>query len=139
MTNFWSRVEQGLDDECWPWRGHRAGRRGMLKTPAGHKITAHAAAWMLKHRTRVPDGCRVEQDCGNRFCCNPSHLAAVQLKGKAPTAVTGERNGNSKLTDEQVTELRAHYKREGVTQAQLAKIYGITQGQVSRIVRGCNR
>ncbi len=140
VTKFWQRVDQGTDEECWPWTGNRVGHRGILKTPAGHKITAHTAAWMLKNNTRVPENHRVAQVCGFRYCCNPAHLEAKPLpKALYPTAVMGERNGNCKLTDDQVAELRAKYKEAGMTQVQLARLFGITQGQVSRIVRGCNR
>ena len=42
----------------------------------------------------------------------------------------------SKLTAEQVVEIRNKYWKENWTQARLARFYGVTEGTVGRIVRG---
>lgn len=48
----------------------------------------------------------------------------------------GSRSTNAKLTDEQVMEIRTRYKGEWGEQGRLALEYGVTQGLVSKIVRG---
>lgn len=48
----------------------------------------------------------------------------------------GEANGWSKLTAEQVTEMRQAYRAGGVTQAELARRFGVSRASVSMIVRG---
>src|SRR3972149_6113057 len=52
IENFWSRVEVGRPDECWPWKG--------AQHPHGYGID------------HVKD-----RGCQNRACCNPEHLEAV--------------------------------------------------------------
>ncbi len=46
------------------------------------------------------------------------------------------RAGNRKVTSEEVFEMRRKYEAYEMTQGQLARAYGISVGQVGRIVRG---
>lgn len=46
------------------------------------------------------------------------------------------RAGNRKVTSEEVFEMRRSYEAYEMTQGQLARAYGISVGQVGRIVRG---
>ena len=46
----------------------------------------------------------------------------------------GINNGRSKLTEAQVVVIRARYKKGGVTQAYLAKHFGVSQQTIHRIV-----
>ena len=49
--------------------------------------------------------------------------------------VRGERHGSAKLCEAKVNDIRVKH-RNGVTQRQLALEYGVTQGTISRIIRG---
>lgn len=68
---------------------------------------------------------------------NP-HLARSPELGDLPPRrhMAGSEMAAAKLTEDQVRELRIRYANGGETQKQLAKIYGISQISVSRIVRG---
>lgn len=46
-----------------------------------------------------------------------------------------ERNGRTKLTKNQVLEIRSLYDSKSMTQAKLAEKYGVIQAQISNIVR----
>lgn len=46
----------------------------------------------------------------------------------------GERNGQSKMTHKKVKQLKTLSKK--MTQVELAEKFGISQGQVSKILRG---
>lgn len=46
----------------------------------------------------------------------------------------GEDNHFSKLTDDEVSKIRAMYKEGSIAQSQIAKIFGVCQTQVSRII-----
>jgi len=50
----------------------------------------------------------------------------------------GEKNPNAKLTDEQVIALRQRYATGGVTAAQLAREYGVSQAMVGLIIHRRN-
>ena len=47
---------------------------------------------------------------------------------------SGENNGRAKLTKNEVLEIREVYKRGGFFQEELAKIYGVSQASIQRIV-----
>lgn len=84
-------------------------------------------------------GLVVMHACDNPACVEPAHLmlgtqkqnmADKVLKGRQ---AKGERVAGSKLNDVAVASMRARY-RQGVRQSVLAEEFGISQGQVSRIV-----
>ena len=51
----------------------------------------------------------------------------------------GERNGQTKLTDEDVLAIRAEYATGTVTQRDIARRYSVSQTHVGQIVRGSRR
>jgi predicted XRE-type DNA-binding protein len=64
-----------------------------------------------------------------------SHADNMRDRGLAGhAAVYGEANGMAELTTKDVRAIRALYS-QGHTQAAVASVYGITQQQVSAIVR----
>lgn len=78
--------------------------------------------------------------CNNPSCVNPSHLRWGSQKenlrqaidsGRAPHQgrVAGEKNGNAKLTSDQVAEIRSSTGN----QSEVARRYGITRSLVSHI------
>jgi transcriptional regulator len=75
--------------------------------------------------------------CDRRKCCNPEHLRAgshgenmedMKVKGRA-NPVRGEDKKNAKLTETQVLEIR----NSTIAQRHLAKIYGVSPCQISKI------
>lgn len=50
------------------------------------------------------------------------------------TSTKGERHGQSKLTSDQVRNIRLSYAKESWTQKQLATKYGVTQGTICAIL-----
>lgn len=82
---FWSRVDVGDPDTCWPWRlGLFTAGYGSLRRE-GKPVSAHRVAYELA-RGSIPEGleidhvchdpaeCRGGNDCPHRRCCNPAHL-----------------------------------------------------------------
>lgn len=62
--------------------------------------------------------------------------ARMRASQRARTDHKGSDNQNAKLTPEQVTEIRQRYAAGGVSQAALAREYGISQGGISKIILG---
>jgi hypothetical protein len=88
-VRFWTRVEKGDPDECWPWRGHvMVSGYGRIRF-GGRSTLAHRLAYELTLGP-IPDGlvpdhtCHTEDAscvggsaCLHRRCCNPSHMEPV--------------------------------------------------------------
>src|SRR5690348_10813226 len=73
-ADFWSRVEKGEADACWPWQGALS-PRGYGKTHFdGKEVRAHRLAFALANSGAKPAA--VCHSCDNPRCCNPGHLFA---------------------------------------------------------------
>lgn len=144
-ARFWAKVQVGKRKECWPWMAGRE-RTGygafVILRPTKKKIGAHRFAYELVHGRLLP-GFHVTHVCDNPPCCNPYHLKAdtpfgnvldMDRKGRRGCAY-GERAGASKLTVEQVKEIRLAYLR-GVKPLYLGWKYKVYKQTIGRIVRG---
>jgi hypothetical protein len=133
---FWGRVDRTGD--CWVWQGRRWRDYGSWTFHVGEgkrrTVPAHRFAWELA-RGVIPEGMYVCHKCDNPPCCNPAHLFLGthddNMRDKAEKGrvrggdVRGERNPHSKLTADQVLEIRRRAaKRE--RQCNLAREFGIT-------------
>ena len=140
---FWSLVRQSvLNDACWEWLG-RKDEKGYGRIGFGGKPNrrAHRVAWETQ-RGSIPEGQCVLHRCDNPGCVRPSHLflgtqaeniADRHKKGRDNAAKAGSKHFKAKLTDAQVREMRALHGR-GWTQQRLADRFGVSRGNVSKIV-----
>ena len=76
-------LTQLLDDSgCWIWQGQVSnsgyGRVKIIDLNNEMKMVSAQAASYLQFVAEVPDGYLVKQDCGNRLCINPQHLALMK-------------------------------------------------------------
>lgn len=127
---------------CWLWTGamHSNGY-GLMSTGSRNSLVrAHRLALELAG-VAVPAGMDVCHRCDTPPCVNPSHLFVgsrldnmrdAKRKGRtcsgparARIAARGERHGNTRLSAEQVIELRG-LRDEGVPFKQLAERFGIS-------------
>lgn len=159
---FWKYVDRS--GECWTWRGSVNGKRGGYGKfqAAGKTLAAHRVAFAIFYGD--PGELDVLHQCDNPPCCNPSHLflgthqdnmADRNTKGRQ---ARGDRSGSrlhpethrkehkaphigrcTKLTGDQVIEIRALYDAGGITQQQIATRYGVVQQTVGHIIRGRRR
>jgi hypothetical protein len=135
---FWSFVQRGEQNECWPWLGAKSkSGYGVLSAGPRGQVRAHRFAYELTHGA-IPDGLVVCHACDNRPCCNPAHLWIgttqdneddKRAKGRN---IRGALSPRAKLTDEIVLSIRS--SNDSVTQ--LAVRYGVSCGTISAVRRG---
>jgi len=136
--DFWKDVDIRGPDDCWNWKGsvYQPSGYGLFEA-ADYGCSAHRLAWEIANREERGD-LQVCHTCDNKLCCNPKHLVRqtraelgrdLAIRGRMP----------SKISNEQVTELRQRYAAGGVTQRELAEEYGVTQGTISQIIRRASR
>jgi hypothetical protein len=104
---------------------------------------AHRVSFLIEDGSIDKDLC-VLHHCDNPPCCNFSHLYQGTKQSNSNDAVVrkrygsraGTRNGNARLTDDQVAEIRAIKETEPLTTyAALAIVFGVTPENISLICR----
>lgn len=138
---FWGKVDRGWPSRCWEWQGRRDASGYGHFSDDGLKWRAHRAAWVLTYGP-IPEGLCVCHHCDNPACCNPDHLflgthtdniADAAHKGRMNR---GERNPNSKLTEEDVLDIHLMEATGKWSRKGLAEKYGVSQGTISKILSG---
>jgi hypothetical protein len=133
---FFSRFAK-LENGCWQWRSH-TDKDGYGVLPGDSKNTrAHRLSYEI-HNGPIPNEMVVCHKCDNPGCVNPNHLFVGTIKDNAQDALkksrhyVGEKNGRSKLTEENVKEI-LHSSLNG---QQLADKFGVTRSTVNCVRRG---
>ena len=158
IRKFWSKVEVKGPDECWEWTaclyptGYGCMRIGKTR------FRANRVSWMI-HNGQPDVTLAVCHHCDNRKCVNPAHLFIGTIpdnnidrhtKGRSACGdragrktcpesfPVGEEVTNSKLTDDQVREIRALYKprTHGRGPVSLGRRFGVTHRMIYMIVHG---
>lgn len=93
---------------------------------------------------KIPDGLFVLHSCDNRKCCSIEHLhlgtnqdnmdVVARNRSSHKHVNKGELNGGHKLSKIDVLEIRAIYKTGEYSQKDIGETFGVSQGQIYRIV-----
>ena len=146
---FWNYVDVQGPDDCWSWlsskrlNGYGQFNIGSKGYGGARKEGAHRVSYFLNIGI-VPDICR--HTCDTKDCVNPAHLLNGTQKdnmrdmferGRQPVFnQAGELNGNSRLTEDPVKEIRNRYLPYKVTLKTLAEEYGVSKVNIHYIVKG---
>jgi hypothetical protein len=157
---FESKVDKsGGPDACWPWIASRMHTGYGWFRLNGKMMKAHRVAYRL-WKGAIPDGLHVLHKCDNPCCCNSAahHFLGTprdntidkMAKGRVGRAIgerngaatkpesipRGEKNPRSKLTDENVRQMRLDRAAGKSTLKQLGMKYGVSISVVHATVTG---
>ena len=144
---FASKSSRDEATGCLVWSGARF-QNGYGAFKLGRQERrAHRVAWALAHG-EIPAGMLVLHACDNRACVEPSHLflgthhdnmADMVAKGRAARGISNgaARRATTRLTAADVRRIRL-YLRDGLSQGEVAMMFGTSQSNVSYIHRGIN-
>lgn len=145
---FWNKVNKTGStpshcpelSNCWVWTAGLQKQNGYPCFAITHSnnVRANRYVYELTYGA-VPDNLMVLHKCDNRLCVNPSHLMLGSHQDNMSDKVSkgrqakGSECGASKLTESNVIEIRTLFQN-GVLQSELAKLYNVSQVQISNIV-----
>lgn len=137
VSAFWHFVDSGPFDECWEWRGYVNDDGYGEFFWNGKMVGAHELALTFttgELRDQTLDTCH---SCGNRLCCNPSHLRFdTRLSNVADTIRHGRHvMPPSVLNEDQVKIIKLRLAH-GAKQKTLAEQFGVTESLISQIKTG---
>lgn len=136
---FWNKVDIGSDASCWEWLGTiNSNGYGTISVANGTE-SSHRVAWELANGS-IPNGLLIRHLCHNPPCCNPKHLALgnayqnAQDMVQSGRSLKGERATNSKLTEEQVLDIRARFDNGSLTSTYFSNLYGVAPNTVMSVI-----
>ncbi len=114
MERFWSKTEVAANG-CVIWKAAKnvLGYGVFALSSQRKNVRAHHVTWMLAGHGEVPKGRILRHTCDNPSCVNVDHLAlGTQADNIADKVLRnrqarGEAHGMSKLSEDQVREIRA--------------------------------
>jgi len=131
-TRFFRHVAVDLQTHCWHWTG------------AINKLTFHGEFWDGEKRVKahrwsfqhhfgyLPEV--VRHKCDLARCVNPTHLEPGDQADNVADCIARDRK-HTKLFWKQVLRIREEAEH-GVPRAKLALDYGVSEKQITRILRG---
>jgi len=139
IQDFWNKVDIKGPDECWIWQGMKNKAGYGLMSYKGKQHTAHRLSAEFSNKN--PEGKFVCHNCDNTSCVNPSHLFLgttqdnTQDRFIKDRSAKGETVGTSKLTEQQVLDIRYRYSLGNISLRKLAKLYNLGENSIHPIIQ----
>jgi len=128
------------ENGCWEWSEYKdKDGYGIYKQHRAHRVAYEL--W----KGKIPSGQLVRHTCDNPPCVNPEHLLVGtqtdnmndMVKRNRHTAVKGQQQRGSKLTDDIVREIRI-LEGFGFTLKELGNMYQVHISTIWRTINGKN-
>jgi len=142
---YWSKVIVGGLDECWRWRAAFNSKEyanlSFFQNGKKTSMNAHRVGLILRLGP-LPDHIHALHSCNHPWCQNPCHVYPgtnqdninYKMEQGRHRGARGERCKQHKLVTSQIHEIRALYRTGQYFQKTVAKMFGVNQQQISRIV-----
>lgn len=149
--HFWKKVAVLDDGSCWLWGGAVSSTGYGSVWLKGRICGAHRVAAYLAGIVKSPvwepsvtERKLVLHTCDVPLCCNPKHLYAGNFADNSRDKVARGRSNNvrgmahycSRLTEEQVADIRKLYRVSRPSYASVGRQYGVASNAVRKIVLG---
>lgn len=136
---FYSNVTK-LENGCWEWNKCKLYQGYGIVRMDGKNIRANRLSLEFKLGRKIKTGLLSCHSCNNPPCCNPAHLSEGTLQDNMDDKVLanrqtkGETNGNSKLKEQDVIQIK---QLKGIRSgSSVAKEFGVKKACIHKIWRG---
>jgi len=148
---FKSRIAEPNENGCMLWMASKDkdgyGRICFTINKIEKKIAVHRLALWLVEKPENDKllACHKPIVCHTRDCCNPEHLYWGTLSDNAKDKIidgyetnfkNGSQNPRSKLSEEQVKEIKQLLNNGNLTQKEIAEKFGVVRQHISKIKNG---
>lgn len=129
---------------CWIWTGAKHPKGYGIFYDGEKRVYAHRYSHENFKKKPIPSNKELHHECNNRSCVNPDHLTEVTHRENMIFAArrgsfNGEKNGNSKLEDEDINEIRCLNKSIGLKPELIANLKGVSKRTIYYKLKGENR
>lgn len=148
VERFNNRYEVDEETGCWLWTGYVKDGTGYGEMSVnGSNYGAHRISYTIRYGD-IPDGDWVLHKCHNKTCVNPEHLYLGDVKANVQDSIEegsfwngvalnrGEDVDNSKLTEDDVREIKRLKRDTDMTHKEVAERFETTPPNITAILNG---
>lgn len=134
-------LKNRTEEECWEFRmnntprGYSRMRTVSLYGERRHYVYGHRFFWAVSNGRWPEKGEIVRHTCDNPPCVNPKHLEiGTQVDNMRDRDMRG-RSGVSKLSEQDVLDIRADHATGQANAQDLAERYGVVPGTIRCVIQ----